>query len=181
MKKVHVLMIGLLAFWTFQACNTSTKRDSVESAEEVNEDKKSVDDDVSDFMVKAASGGMMEVQLGEMAGRNASSQAVKDFGAMMVRDHSKANEELKTLAAAKNITLPAALGKEEQEHVSKMSAQKGSEFDKHYIDMMVDDHKEDIDHFEKAAKSKDADLSAFASKTLPVLNAAEIAGKNPRL
>jgi putative membrane protein len=125
----------------------------------------------ADFLTEAASGGMMEVQLGQLAKTKASSQAVKDFAAMMVRDHSNANTQLKSIAAKKNVTLPAALPEKHQKHVTDLTEKSGADFDKDYMKMMVDDHQDDIKMFEKCAKDdkEDADIKAFAAKTLPTL------------
>ena len=186
MKKFTATGMVALALLAGMACErTEKKQDTVEVAEEANEAKmdttaqrdttatgsKSDKEDQAEFMVKAASGGMMEVTLGNMAEKQAASPEVKAFGKMMVTDHTKANDEMKKLAAAKNITLPTAPGEEHQEHIDKMSKLKGADFDKHYMSMMVDDHQEDIEHFKEAAKADgyDADVKAFASKTLPVL------------
>lgn len=123
-----------------------------------------------DFAMKAAGGGMLEVQLGQLAQQNAKSQRVKDFGRMMITDHSKANDELKSLASANNITLPSSLQPEHQKHLDMMSKLKGDAFDKHYMDMMVSDHKKDIDEFKKEANSSSNDaFKGFAGRTLPVL------------
>ena len=124
-----------------------------------------------EFVMEAASGGLMEVALGKIAATNASSAKVKEFGTMMVTDHTKANTELKAVAATKNITVPTTPNEKHQKHIDELKAKKGAEFDKAYVDMMVDDHKEDISKFETEANNgKDADIKAFASKTLPVLN-----------
>jgi len=125
----------------------------------------------ADFLTEAAGGGMMEVQLGQLAKTHAASKAVKDFGAMMVRDHSNANAQLKSVAAKKNVTLPTTLPDKLQKHVTDLTAKNGDEFDKDYISMMVDDHQDDIKLFEKCAKNdkEDADVKAFAAKTLPTL------------
>lgn len=182
MKKLSLIACMSLAFFTFQACNDDSSSDAVDSANETNEVKQDsasntgqagpVSEDDSEFAVEAASGGMMEVQLSELAQQKASSQRVKDFGAMMVRDHTKANDELKSLAGMKNITLPPAPGEDHMEHIKKLTAKSGKEFDRDYMKMMVDDHQEDVDKFEKCSTDgKDADLKAFASKTLPVLRA----------
>lgn len=169
MKKVSLFFLLVLSAWTFQSCNSSSNKDSAEQAEEVNEDKNMPEDD-SEFAIKAASGGLMEVELGKLAGQKAQNQQVKDFGAMMVSDHSKANEELKTLTASKNITIPATLSEEHQKHVDDLAKLSGAEFDKEYVKLMVDDHKEDIDLFKSASSdAKDPDVKAFASKTLPTL------------
>jgi len=95
---------------------------------------------------------------------------VKEFGRNMVTDHSKANDELKATAQSKNITLPTVPNSKHQKHIDEMKQKKGSDFDKAYIDMMVDDHKDDIDDFQKEAdKGNDPDLKAWASNKLPVL------------
>ncbi len=123
-----------------------------------------------DFIMDAASGGMMEVELGKMASTSAASAKVKEFGRMMVTDHTKANTELKSVAAKKNVTVPATPAEKHQNHINDMKAKKGADFDKDYVDMMVDDHKEDISKFEDESKNgKDPDVKAFATKTLPVL------------
>src|SRR3954467_891604 len=59
------------------------------------------------FMKKAAKGGMMEVTMGEMAEPNAQSDDGKSFGKRMVTDHSKANDELKSIASKKGFQLPS--------------------------------------------------------------------------
>lgn len=167
-------LMALLA-WMLQACGGGTGArhdDAVDSAQAVNDTTAAVDEESADFAVKAASGGMMEVQLGDLAQTNAAGTRIKEFGNMMVRDHSKANDELKTLAATKNITLPDSVGEDHKKHIDDLKKKTGTEFDRAYIDMMVDDHKEDIDMFDKAANNlKDPDLKAFASRTLPTLRA----------
>ncbi|HEU0065557.1 MAG TPA: DUF4142 domain-containing protein [Flavisolibacter sp.] len=124
----------------------------------------------STFIMKAGAGGMMEVELGKVAQDNGSNPRVKNFGQMMVSDHSKANDELKSFASSRGINLPAALPADEQKHVDAMKKMKGKSFDTHYMSMMVNDHKTDIGEFEKASKSaKDNDLKNWAGKTLPTL------------
>lgn len=124
----------------------------------------------STFAMKAASGGMTEVALGKMAAEKGTRQDVKDFGQKMVDDHSKANDELKSLASSKSMTLPSAPNAKDQATIDKMSAMSGKAFDAAYIKDMVADHKMDIALFQKEANSgSDPDVKAFASKTLPTL------------
>lgn len=125
---------------------------------------------VEDFIQEAASGGLMEVELGRYAEQNAVNPRVKNFGAMMVRDHSKANDELKTVASGKNITIPAAMDNNHQNKVDELKKKTGADFDKNYMDEMVDDHEKDVDKFKKQAENgQDPDVKAFATKTLEVL------------
>jgi putative membrane protein len=124
----------------------------------------------ADFIKDAAQGGMMEVELGKIAADKASNSQVKDFGKRMQQDHSKANDELKKLASDKGVQLSATLDKKHQSKVDKLAKLSGAEFDRKYIDAMVDDHKDDVKKFQKEAdKGKDADIQKWASKTLPTL------------
>jgi putative membrane protein len=122
------------------------------------------------FMMKAAADGMAEVELGKMAKEKAASSQVKDFAARMVTDHSKANDELKSLAGSKGVSLPSAPDKDQKAHSEKMAKLSGPGFDKGYIDHMVADHKKAVDLFTKTSRSaRDPDVKAFASRTLPTL------------
>ena len=123
-----------------------------------------------DFAKKAAAGGMMEVDLGQLAASKATSQDVKDFGNRMVTDHGKAGDELKSLASQKGLTLPAAPSAEEKKTSDELSKKTGAAFDKAYMSDMVKDHEKDAKEFEKASKSlKDPDLKSWATKTLTVV------------
>src|SRR5215213_9032732 len=123
-----------------------------------------------DFLMDAAMGGMMEVELGRIAAQQGTSDAVKQFGQRMVDDHSKANEELMSLASTKGMTLPTALDEKHQKEVTKLSSMSGAEFDRAYGKMMLSDHNKDVSEFEKQSnKGTDPDLKAFAAKTLPTL------------
>jgi putative membrane protein len=124
----------------------------------------------SGFARKAAMDGLAEVELGNMAQQKAANEQVKQFGARMVQDHTKANDELKQLASSKGIDLPTALDSKHKKDMDKLGTLSGAKFDKAYMSHMVDDHKKAVSEFKKQAKSgKDADLKAFASKTLPTL------------
>lgn len=129
-----------------------------------------VGDDAKDFSKEAAQGGMMEVQLGQLAITNGQSDAVKGFGKMMVDDHSQANNQLKELAAKKNVNLPTSVTEDQQKEIDKLSKKTGKDFDKDYVKMMVSDHKKDIEAFKKAGdKISDADYKNFIQNTLPTL------------
>lgn len=131
----------------------------------------SVSKDDAKFAVEAAGGGMEEVRLGQLAGQQASAQDVKDFGAMMVKDHSAGGDKLKAIAASKNLTLPDSLSSDAQKEMAGLQAKNGADFDKAYISMMVDDHKKDIKLFEDESKSgSDADIRGFADSSLHMLH-----------
>jgi putative membrane protein len=177
MRKLNFFFVAIAALSFMASCNNSSN-DSTKNAEKVNEQKKdssampaTVDKDDADFLVKAASGGMMEVQAGQIAKDKAMSSDVKKFGEQMVSDHSKANDELKALAAKKNVTIPATMGNDEQDKINKLNKETGWDFDKKYMSEMVDDHESDVKMFQKeATDGKDADIKAWAAKTVPTLD-----------
>ena len=122
------------------------------------------------FVMEAAMGGMMEVEAGRIAQQNAASQRVKDFGAMMERDHSQANNELKSLVSSRGIMIPDSLSGNMRKHIESMRKMTGKSFDSHYMNMMLTDHKKDVSKFEKQSTSAtDNDLKNWATKTLPTL------------
>ncbi|WP_336515436.1 DUF4142 domain-containing protein [Pollutibacter soli] len=159
------------------ACNNQS--DPVEKADSTNEvkqeqtntDTKSVEN-TSNFLVKAADGGLTEVEAGKVGEQKATHKEVKDFAKMMVDDHSGANAEVKKLAAALNVTLPSAPSEENQKDVAKLNEKSAKDFDKDFMDQMVKDHKKTIDLFKDASDDDmNADVKAFVNSTIPKLQA----------
>jgi putative membrane protein len=122
------------------------------------------------FANEAAVGSMAEVELGNLAKEKASSADVKSFGDRMVTDHSKANDELKSWAQQKNVTLPSELDAKHKATVDRLAKLSGDAFDKAYMKEMVADHNHDVAAFKReSTAAKDPDLKAWAGKTLPTL------------
>ncbi len=191
MKKIFAIALAL-PFAV--ACNNSSN-DSVQKADSTNNAKSdttsmsnsgttmndtanannttgtvAVDKSTSEFMTKVADVNMAEVKMGQMAQDKGTSQRVKDFGAMMVKDHTAAGDELKSLAARKNVTLPQTVSNDHQKKADDLNKKSGADFDKAYIDAMVDGHQSTVNDFEKASKNtKDADVKAWVDKMLPAL------------
>ncbi len=124
----------------------------------------------ADFAVEAANGSMIEIQLGALAKTKAVNERVKNFAAMIVNDHMKMNQELKRIATAKNITLPQALSNEAKNDIDRLNKKDRTDFDRAYIQMMVNDHRKDVNAFEKAAEDcKDPALKSYITENLPML------------
>ena len=122
------------------------------------------------FWTAAADGGLAEVVMGKIAARKSQDPEVKKFAQMMVRDHSKANNELAALAAKQKITLPTDIGPRNKSTIDELNRLTGADFDREYVQAMVDDHETDIQLFEDQADDElDTRAKAFAAKTLPVL------------
>jgi putative membrane protein len=126
--------------------------------------------DAQMFVQKAAVGGMFEVQASQLALDKSSDAHIKKIAQMMIDDHTKANDKLKSIVADKNESdwIPDAL---DDKHQAKLDALQNSDnFDADYIKVMKEGHVKTIAMFkEYAAVGDDADLQAFAKKTLPTL------------
>jgi putative membrane protein len=122
------------------------------------------------FYKDAAEAGIFEVDAGHMAQEKGNSQQVKDFGSMMVKDHSAANDKLQSIASSKNITLPTSASVAEMATEAKLKVLSGETFDKSYVKSQISAHQKAIALFHKEASSgQDADAKAFAGATLPTL------------
>lgn len=122
------------------------------------------------FISLAAEGGMAEIELGKLAQQNGARPAVKQFGRLMIEDHSKANQALEAVVAELGATMPTAPGKKHQSDFRKLAKLTGERFDREYINHMVKDHEKDVSVFEKQASKGDAEaLRRFAARTLPTL------------
>lgn len=159
---ITILTISLLGI-TVQAdtaSGSSTKMDS--NSNKAKKEPKTWDKaQMEKFMKKAAEGGLMEVQLGDTAQKHATSAQVRDFGSLMVTDHSKANQELKAVAQEMGVEIPATPAKNYMDKIEKLSKTKGDMFDKKYMKLMVKDYTSDVSDFEKAEKN----IPAGALKT----------------
>ena len=122
----------------------------------------SLSDKDKSFMKEAAKGGMMEVEMGKTAQQKGKSAEVKKIGGTMVSDHTKANNELMAIAKKKGVDL--------SKEKPKSHSMSDANFDKEYINMMVEDHEKDLAEFQAEAKDgSDADVKAFAAKTSKVI------------
>lgn len=122
------------------------------------------------FVNSAVESGMAEVMLGNLTQTRGSSESVLAYGAMMVSDHQKANEELKALAGSKGYKVPATIPGHFQEDYERLRTMTGVDFDKAFMKKMIDDHEKVVKLFrEEAENGKDPDLRNWAAKTLPVL------------
>jgi len=176
--KFRKKLLWSLPLFLLLACNNEGK-DSVEKADSANEARKDnadssgayqVDAESADFLVKAANSGMAEVKLGELASQKGTDKKVREMGEMIVRDHAAANDQVKQLAAGRNVSLPETIGGSMQHQVEELAGKKGKDFDRAYISQMIKDHQDAISLFKRATeKVNDPDVRTFANNTLPKL------------
>jgi putative membrane protein len=116
-----------------------------------------------DFMEKVAKASMSEVAISRVAATRTSNAEVRRFAQMMIDDHESAIEQLGVLAGARGVSLPAKDPRPE-----KWEKRDAKNFDREYLEQMVDDHERVVKLFAEHAKDgEDADTVAYARKHLP--------------
>lgn len=172
MKKLFIPLFFATAV-LFTACDSNTNSDADninDSIQEQNRETATIDNPDQKFAEKAALGSMMEIEASKIALSQATNPDVKAFAQQIIDDHTKVGNELSSIASTKNMTLPSMLSESHQKDLNDLREKTGVDFDKKYVSMMVDDHKDDVDHFQDAIdKLDDGDLKTFAINTLPTL------------
>lgn len=117
------------------------------------------------FIEKAAKSGIKEVAVSQAVVNRLTNPQVRDLANAMITDHTAANGDLTSLAMAKGVMLPAV----DTAKLAEKWNEKSDNLDKKYVHEMVEDHDDAVELFEKATKSDDPDVKAFAQRMLPTL------------
>lgn len=180
MKKI--LLISKLVLGTgiillsLNSCKKEIKQeDPKEVAEDQNEakfdDSNSKEND-SEFLVDATEINLEEIAIGQLAQQKSTNPEIKKFGKMLVDDHTKLAGEVKTVAESRNFSLPTSITEDGKEQYNKLNEKSGLDFDKKFVDMMIDGHDKAIDKFTEASKkSNDEEIKTWASNNIASLTA----------
>ena len=149
MKRYGFLSIALVAAITL-GCNANDSRDAnAPSGSAVGtagtNDRNAVTAGDRDFVRDVSVANMAEIELGRMASERGANAAVKKFGQMMVDEHTKAGDKLKPIASQHNIPLATELDDKHRDLRDKLATLQGAEFDREYMDAMVDGHEDVLD------------------------------------
>jgi putative membrane protein len=124
----------------------------------------------AEFVKKAASSNLHEVEMAKIVQQRATDPDVKKFAEKMMTDHTKVLDGLKEVAKGENIPVPEKMSDEHQKHVDMLRDYKGTEFDKFYIKHAVEDHEQSVKLFTRAGRElTNEKLKGFAEKTLPAI------------
>lgn len=122
------------------------------------------------FIMEAAQGGTAEIKLSQLATERANDEQVKQFAQHMIHDHTQADEELMQLASSEGVTVDQELDQKHKDLMNRLSGLKDDEFDREYMDAMVQDHKKVVAEFEREiSQGQDNELKQWASSILPKL------------
>jgi len=169
MKKIGFTSIILLSI-LLQACNDDAKNDDIAIApKDMAKLEVPMDHDDAQFAIQAVDKGMAEIEMGQLAIKNGSDKRIKNFGAMMIRDRTKADSKLEMIAKTKKISLPATIDTTEQRIISGLTKNTGKAFDKVYLNDIIRDHENNIKLYQAASKQlMDPDLRGYAAKNLMI-------------
>ena len=139
------------------------------TARQPSADTKSTDD--SEFVQEAIRGNLAEIQMGELAKERAQSKDVRDYGRMLVDDHSKANQNAIAAAKSMNIAAPTEPSEQQKKEHDAIANMSGSQFDSLFMSHMIQDHRHDIAQYKAQAQSgRSSKATDYAKSTLPTLN-----------
>jgi putative membrane protein len=139
------------------------------SFNKINAQDKSNDTTARYFIIQASIGNLQEIAQGRLAAEQAASPEVKAFGSRMVTDHTRAEAQLLQLIKSRGFQIPREATDTPPEDLMLKNTP-AKDFDRVYVHMMVPDHRQTVQLFEKyVLTGKDPDVRAFAQQTLPVL------------
>jgi putative membrane protein len=185
MKRIALLPVACAAVLTF-ACNVEN-RNSTDDSATVGTTGAAVSAGDREFVEQTMAGGMAEIELGRLAVERSANAEVKQFAEMLVKDHSTAGEEMKQIAMRHSIPMPTAVDERHQELKSKLSNLKGTEFDREYMNAMVEGHEDVVDRLQTRASEDrfgddkgsvrpegsdnpvEADINQWAAAALPTV------------
>lgn len=167
MKKMRLTFFIVISIG-FQACNGDmNNEEKTITHKETAQIIVPIDRDDAQFALQAANNGMTEVELGRLAVKRGLDKRVKNFGAMMIKEHTKTNSKLQAIAKNKKIIFPVAIDTHDQKIIDELDKKTGKDFDSAYLTAMLQDHEHNIKLFQTATTQlMDPDLRNFAAKNL---------------
>jgi len=180
MKKHNIFLMMVLVFG-MQACqNQDRKRDDASTTAadstldttqraQMSTADVDMDGDAKAFILPAIAGGMLEIEAGNLMVQKSANAEVKAFAAMMVKDHTKANQDLEKIAKGKGLAVPTTLPEEQFKNLNTLRELSGRDLDVRYMTMMISAHDQTQTLFTKASMNENGDLKQYALNTLPVI------------
>ena len=156
---------------------------SGENVQAARDNKTIVTDSDKSFVTKAEKDNLAEQEIGRFAAEKTQNKDVKDYAQMLVDDHTKALNDLVDLMNKKGMAQPNGLPKGEHEAMSKLNGLSGPDFDREFINSMIEDHQKAVSEFrQEKDMAQDKDVKSYADQVLPVLEkhlqkAQELQGK----
>ena len=162
-----ILLLALSTMLPIAACSGDTKPQPTTQAPTPTPPAAAAD---QTFATMAAAGGLAEIQTAQLAETKVKRPAIQRYAALMVKDHTAANQQLTQIAQQKGSTLPTTPSDAQQQDIAKLQGETGHPFVRDYLASEVQDHQQMLQAFQTEAQSgTDPDLKAFAAQTAPLI------------
>ena len=171
MKSYPVLILAAAALLSCGQQKKPAQQTEKDSTQAMKESMDHLPAPTVNFITTAATANLKEIRLGQLAKKKAQDERVRQYGAMMEKDHTVANEQLQAIANRTGVTIPADLPDDAKATEQTLTDTKKENFDREYIKEMIGDHKKAVLEFNNVTASKDTAISNFARNMLPKLNA----------
>jgi putative membrane protein len=126
-----------------------------------------------DFVSKVAGGTQFELQSAQIAVKKAQNPAIKDLAERLIKDHTKASDDLKQAVASESIVKfpkEPEITTEKERLIKQLQSASGKDFDTKFIEVMADDHREDLNLFRSyESTGTDPEIKGFVRRTLPTI------------
>ena len=166
----NLFLISSLLLLLMQSC-INDANESVSSTYKSKQPEFYIDQEDKQFAVDAALKGLANIELGKLAIQKGSDKKIKNFGTLLIKQHTKIGTRLRKTIDGKQISLPAVIDTATKKDLAMLSANSGKTFDKAFLNFMINHHETDIKFFEYASKHVvDKGLKKQASKTLLILH-----------
>lgn len=122
------------------------------------------------FAIQAATGNMLELQLGQLAQEKSRSMFIRNFGERMIVDHDLANRELDSISDRKGFRMPRRLDLAHQRTYDRLINLSGEAFDAQYLTTMRELHEADLAKYRQfLRRGKDQEIRNYASKGISMI------------
>src|SRR5215831_18161450 len=147
MKRMWMASLAIAAALAMAGCNKDHARGS-DTVGTTGHGESAVSNSDRDFVQDVSQMNADEIDLSQLATERASSPDVKKFAQMVVDDHTAAGAKLSGVATQNGIETKSGLDDSHQKLHDKLAGKQGADFDKAYMDAMVDDHGKLVDKLE---------------------------------
>jgi putative membrane protein len=175
MKKIlnfsKIILATGLVLCTLNSCKKEEALENqTESLQQPDNEVTEVIENDADFLADAAELNIMQIEIGKLAQKKGISPEIRNYGKMLVDDHTKSMEELKQLANKNTITLPSESTDMDDAVFVELNEKSGADFDKTFAEIMADDHEKAMDKMtEISQKASDNDIKIWASRQVIAL------------
>lgn len=163
----NLIMLALLGLGFLFACNDN---DDDKNIQPQNVQVNTISQD-KEFVMKAGYANRAEIDLAQLALSQANNDSVKAYAQFMINEHTLAQNELKSIAAPKNISVPDTLDAAHKTLKQQFMNMSGTQFDSAYIQLQIQDHQKTQQDFQtEINEGKDTDIKNYSNKYLPHIN-----------